>query len=407
MLRFAAPVAQVLVIDDSPTMLKLAELVLTKAGYRVVTAASGEAGLESAREATPDIVLVDYLMPDRNGFDVCAALAADPATAFVPIVVMSAKEDEMAERATLAHNVADTITKPFAPEALLAVISHTLRRSTDDAAATDDGGPLALGHEPAAGEVGTGEIIVHAALSGDLAQIAIADILLMLQDQGQTGVLTISHEDTRLETFFRDGRVDFATAVGVADEFLLGRFLVEAGELAPEALHVVIAERMQAGSAGLLGEDLIARGLITRAGLEQAMRTQTAALVYESLRWVHGRFWFRVTLELPPIAAEAALAIPVDGLLMEGLRRVDEWRVIERAVGSFELVLIRNEDQVASFGRGKLTADELTMLDYVNGKNTVTDIVSLSQMGSFDVSKLLYRLLRTKLVRKRVSPRAV
>ena len=92
---------------------------------------------------------------------------------------------------------------------------------------------------------------------------------------------------------------------------------------------------------------------------------------------------------------------------MEGYRRVDEWHLIEHAIDNFDIVFLRNEDSVAQMGRGRLTREELAVLELVNGKNTVKEIIRKSRMGSFEVSKMLYRLLSIKLIRRRVLPVAV
>jgi len=104
---------------------------------------------------------------------------------------------------------------------------------------------------------------------------------------------------------------------------------------------------------------------------------------------------------------DASLGLDVEGILMEGFRRVDEWHLIEREVDSFDVVFLRNEDAVAQMGRGRLTREELSVLELVNGKNTVKDIIRSSRMGSFEVTKMLYRLLSIKLIRRRVMPVAV
>jgi hypothetical protein len=129
--------------------------------------------------------------------------------------------------------------------------------------------------------------------------------------------------------------------------------------------------------------------------------------VYEILRWNFGRFAFRATRDLPPMAIDAALGLEVDGILMEGFRRVDEWHLIEREIENFDQVFLRNEDAVAQMGRGRLTREELSILELVNGKHTVKEIIRQSRMGSFEVSKMLYRLLSIKLIRRRVMPVAV
>jgi DNA-binding response OmpR family regulator len=399
------PGDSILVVDDSPTILKLVQLVLTKSGYRVATASSGEAGLLLAHEDPPGLILLDYLMPDMNGDDVCRAMSADTVLCNLPVVVMSAREDDVGERFARMPNVVDHITKPFSPDALLAVIGHVMAKQSGRPGGK--AAALAL-HDLPERDPDESGATTEPALSGDLGLISIADILTLLQDQAQTGTLTLAQAQARIDVFLRAGRIELAGARGVPEEFLLGRFLVEAGEISGGALAAVIDERKATPEpVALLGADLVGRGLVTPAGLRKAMTLQTAALVYEGLRWGAGRFRFRVASELPQLARDAALELGVDALIMEGLRRVDEWRLIEREIGDFDLVFVRNEDKLTAFGRGKLLRDEVAVLEFVNGKNSVKDIIVLSKMGSFDVTKMLYRLLRNKLIRRRVRPVAV
>src|SRR5215510_6344275 len=126
----------VLVIDDSPTITKVVQLVLTKAGYQVQTAPDGEAGLEAVRAQRPDLVLLDFVMPRMNGYQFCRELVADPALRDIPVVLMSAKGDQVGERFVKVMGIVDYITKPFSPEAITAVVQHTIgkygkRRSED------------------------------------------------------------------------------------------------------------------------------------------------------------------------------------------------------------------------------------------------------------------------------------
>ncbi len=156
-----------------------------------------------------------------------------------------------------------------------------------------------------------------------------------------------------------------------------------------------------------IGQQLVKMNYVNDGEVKEALVRQTQERVFELLRWPSGKFTFTATRELPQLALDAALALDVDGILMEGFRRVDEWHLIERAIDNFDVVFLRNEDQVAQMGRGRLTREELAVLELVNGKNTVKDIVRKSRMGSFEVSKMLYRLLSIKLVRRRVLPVAV
>ncbi len=230
---------------------------------------------------------------------------------------------------------------------------------------------------------------------------------MLLAQQGQTGTLRVLSESARVDLFFRKGVIDLAAAVGVAEEFLLGRFAVEAGDITPASLAEVLDARAKTvGKPPLFGRDLIMRGLLTEGQLKHAMRRQTSELTYETLRWSQGTFHFRRAKNLPDIVEEASLGINIDTLLLEGFRRVDEWRLIERDIRNFDLVFVRDEDRIGRLPRGTLTRDEIAVLDAMSGKSTVRDVIRTLRLGSFDVSKILYRLLHTKLIRPRVDPTA-
>jgi CheY-like chemotaxis protein len=418
-----------LVIDDSPTVLKVIELALSQAGYAVSTAADDEAGLALVREArtVPDLILLDGLIPNRDAAEICRRFAADPALQRVPVVVMVARGqgDEIESRFAKATNVVDFIGKPFSPEALQALVSHVVGKRTSDAepgrdTLSDADTRASAGVRAAVDEAlsrsadaAVAEARAFAArgqaLAGDLDAIAMSEILEMLAEQGQSGILRVVNTETnaRIEIFFRNGRVDFAGAVGVADEFLLGRFVVDHGDLAPEQLDQVLAARGRSMAAvPLFGADLIARGLITRDALMRAMVRQTSELAYEALRWRGGFFQFRRTEELSLLARDAALQINVDRMLLEGYRRVDEWRIIERDISNFDEVFVRNDHKIADTPRGTFTRDELAVLEQVDGRQSVRDVVRKLRMGSFDVSKMFFRLRRARLIRRRVSPTA-
>src|SRR6185503_1765641 len=119
---------RVLVIDDSPTITKVVQLVLTKAGYDVHTAPDGEAGLAAVRAQRPDVILLDFVMPRMNGYQFCRELAADDLLRDIPVVLMSAKGDQVGERFVKVMGIVDYITKPFSPEAITAVVQHTIAK---------------------------------------------------------------------------------------------------------------------------------------------------------------------------------------------------------------------------------------------------------------------------------------
>jgi hypothetical protein len=245
-------------------------------------------------------------------------------------------------------------------------------------------------------------------LTGDLRVVPLAEVLQLVDHQEQSGVLHVSRGAARIDLYFRKGRIDQALGEGLAEDLLLGRYIVDAELMNRQDFDGFLGSReLHPAGTRLIGSQLVRLGYLGPNDLKAALARQTSELVYETLRWRWGRFEFTAGRDLPAPVVEASLELDVEAILMEGFRRVDEWHLIERAIDDFDLVFLRNEDAVAQMGRGRLTREELAILELVNGKNTVKDIVRKSRMGSFEVSKMLYRLLSIKLVRRRVLPVAV
>ncbi len=116
----------VLAVDDQPTNLKLLEAVLMPRGYRVITAASGEDCLAVLRTEPVDLVLLDILMPGIDGYEVCRRIRADEATAFLPVVMITASGPQQRVTA-LEAGADDFVTKPFDQSELLARVASLAR----------------------------------------------------------------------------------------------------------------------------------------------------------------------------------------------------------------------------------------------------------------------------------------
>ena len=124
------PAPQVVIVDDMPANLRLLTDVLAKAGYVARPALSGRLALTSIRLNPPDVILLDIMLPDLTGYEVCQQLKADPHTSEVPIIFISAKTELFDKMKGFEFGAVDYITKPFQPQEVLArVQTHvTLRR---------------------------------------------------------------------------------------------------------------------------------------------------------------------------------------------------------------------------------------------------------------------------------------
>ncbi len=118
----------ILIVEDHPTMRDAMRLVLEEDGYEVEDATDGEAGIAAVRARPPDIVLLDLNIPVVSGAQVLETLKADPTTAAVLVVIVTATGEEGRRRA-LAQGADGYITKPFSPLALLRTVERVLRGS--------------------------------------------------------------------------------------------------------------------------------------------------------------------------------------------------------------------------------------------------------------------------------------
>ena len=152
----------------------------------------------------------------------------------------------------------------------------------------------------------------------------------------------------------------------------------------------------------LLGATLLAFGKITDSQLRTALTRQSSELLYEVLRWQKGRFDFRAD-PASDVVESAQLGLPVVSVVMEGFRRVDEWRLLERTLGSFDAVLIRDDLALRSFDMGTLPAKEKVVLDAIDGERSVRAIIAASHMSSFDACRVLVQFLEARVLRRRAS----
>ncbi len=123
----AASRAKILVVDDTEPNLRLLRALLTGAGYEIVTAASGSEGIAAAARENPDLVLLDIMMPDLTGFDVCQRLRAAPGTRATPIVFLTALHEMEDHVRAVEVGGDDVLTKPINKLELLLRVKSALR----------------------------------------------------------------------------------------------------------------------------------------------------------------------------------------------------------------------------------------------------------------------------------------
>ena len=137
--------AKVLIVDDDRKTVDLVRIYLEKDGYRVLTAYDGKDALETARQKKPDIIILDLMLPELDGFDLCRILRAEGNG--VPIIMLTARTMDEDKLLGLDLGADDYVTKPFSPRELVARVRAVLRRTGD-----------AMSQEPA--QVRCGDLVV-------------------------------------------------------------------------------------------------------------------------------------------------------------------------------------------------------------------------------------------------------
>ena len=138
---------KILIVEDERDILHLVKLYLEKEGFRVSTAVTGPDGLKAARTDRPDLLVLDLMLPDMDGLEVCKRLRTEPQTATLPIIMLTAKAEESDTIIGLELGADDYVTKPFSPKALVARVKALLRRierSKEGAPARSSYGALVL-----------------------------------------------------------------------------------------------------------------------------------------------------------------------------------------------------------------------------------------------------------------------
>ncbi len=168
----------VLVVDDDREIARLVRAYLEQAGYRALCAHDGATALRTLRTERPDLLILDLMLPDRDGLEIARQLRADPATAALPILMLTARVDDTDRIVGLELGADDYITKPFNPREVVARVRAVLRRT---------GGPTAPAQRLLHGELALDLDAHRATLAGeplDLTPTEFDLLVLLLRNPG-------------------------------------------------------------------------------------------------------------------------------------------------------------------------------------------------------------------------------
>ncbi|NQT28495.1 MAG: response regulator [Candidatus Omnitrophica bacterium] len=122
---------KILIVEDDPDIVEMIDYNLKKEGYRIISVLNGEDAIGIAEKENPDLIILDLMLPEMDGFQVCKHLRSEEKTSSVPIIMLTAKSQETDKVVGLELGADDYMTKPFSPRELVARIKAVLRRYKD------------------------------------------------------------------------------------------------------------------------------------------------------------------------------------------------------------------------------------------------------------------------------------
>lgn len=427
---------KILDIDDSPTVQRLIEMILTSQGYEVVLASDGEEGVAKARSERPEVILVDFVMPKMNGFQVCKTLKEDPDFKDTPIILVTSKGDKVGSKFMDVLGISEYFTKPFQPEELLAKIREVIdrrkaataqipvREPAREPLREQRKAPAAPGPHQATGgmeamvrsvvekvlaefvtntlpelirkELARPQHAESAGIQGNLASVRIVEVLQMLGLQRQTGRLAIKRPGDAVDVYFRDGLVVFASMNCSGTRSAMEALLRKSCRVGEESVEHVLS--IMDMTSQPIDRVLAQEKMLDAKTFVDCLRRHTEALIFKIMAWNDGEFLFE---KADPPAFANPVQLKVDDLLLEGARRSDEWSLIQQKIPRFDIVfepMIGNAEELTT--RGMSEAD-LKVISYVDGRRTVQEIIDAVQVGEFEAMKSMFILLSVNLIRRK------
>ncbi|MDD2557044.1 MAG: response regulator [Desulfuromonadaceae bacterium] len=415
----------VLIVDDSPTVRRLVELVLSQNGFDVISAEDGESGLEMARQHHPRIILVDFVMPRMNGHMFCKELREDEHLRDVPVILVSSKSDVVGQAFEESFGIVHYFTKPFEPDVLVAKINEVLQKVDETeretgALASKADGNFSVSETTATGDTQSEKVnsgisidlindkidkVVRAyfqkdfpvlmknvladtlkeaglvkhqtlVLSGDLSEMSLAEILNFCANTLQNGRLTVFSDDTFAEIFLDCGCLVFATASQKGTHTFLIDMMRDDNRFTCDnkVLQEVILESRVSGVP--IGRALVARNIISEEDLMYYLRQHAQDAVTKAMVVGKGSFFLEKD-EIPHNLTDISFRMPMPEVLLVGARPLppapmffEEGLRVQRLPACADLMQ-----------RELLTYDEADLVAKMDGR-TMAELLAVSEFSA-------------------------
>ncbi|MEN9936710.1 MAG: hypothetical protein RLZZ387_3289 [Chloroflexota bacterium] len=233
------------------------------------------------------------------------------------------------------------------------------------------------------------------ALVGNIRDFGLSDFLYLVDRGYKTGCLHLERLDDSASLYFEKGKL--ITATRRDDNAPVTELLQRKGKLTPQqAQQAVLAHRNDGGAS--VSYVILQLNLLTREDMQRVLQQHIEESVYGLFGWPEGEFRFEQGQRPEPVAPIMPVPLPVEHLIMEGVRRIDEWGRIKDRIPSTDMV-VKFVEQPGEKAKGiNLAPEEWRVFARINGKDTLAEIAQKTNQSDFDVCRIVYGFLTAGLV---------
>ena len=423
----------ILVIDDSLMMLKFVQEILGEANYEVVTAGTAQEALQATRQQKPDLILLDYLLPDVRGDELSKRFSADKLTADIPVVFMSGFGADLENAQDRSENVLGILNKPFTTDSLLKTVEENLSKvpgeeGAESAVHSEFTSEVALQHEeapacessppwnepepafsqadeqssfgtpeftpqsqPAIFESGLGGNVYF---SGETAFFPFSHVLRVIGQENLTGTLHSAGARDSVDLFAREGKVVLVTTRD--GEAYCAEAPVTLVNI--DAARVREARETQSQTGCPLFITLAREDLILRDPALQLVQHYGQKLLAQQWSAQRVRFAFEQTTELPDFTREIPADDDIEHWMLSTLRFVQAQDVAEKANYDSESIPAYTRDGFERVQKLRLTAAEAQFASQFNGARSIAQIARNLRLDLRFARLTLFRFVELDIV---------
>jgi CheY-like chemotaxis protein len=389
----AVSIFKVLVVDDSTTLRKLIEIAMRGTGCEVSFAATGAEAVSKSLDLVPDVILLDYILPDLKSVDVCKQLAASSITAGIPVVLMSANQRSILDEFRQYASVVDFIGKPFTALEIKTRLQAARRQRTAREAPVNALGMAARAPAQPSPVQRRPEPGVHRPLqlAGSLAATPLLDVIKLLAAAAATGVLSIEMPGVAgaIRVSLRRGEVLLATRSQV-DWNALGKAVTDA--VTPQ-LRAQIVKNQETGRPAAV--TLVEVGLTKMANQPLELQTASGIVLNELMAATIGDYTWQNLPILPDYVEAFGRHISIASLALGHLRGHSD-DVSHAAL--VDQVFERSARFSQKLASAKLNSEEQRVLGQVDGNSDARFIAARSKVSLERACSILARLVAADLI---------